>query len=254
MIAFTDINGSPKSGMTFALTTADKTITGKTVDTSGTAIQNVEVYAYNPKGGMNAHTTSDSTGAFTLNVTEGTYKVGAFIPGMPNSSEVSALVDGSSVYIDGSPTASTGSSGLNPFNIKISKPALRFRKSFRWISAIANSAVWAHRTDSPMPPIRTMTDSTGNYTLYVSAGTWKIESDAPGYGYLGSITATVTSTSLTSQDFTVASGQGSISNTIVTGQSDTSGIVTAYGSSGMNESSTAADGTYKLSVPYGTYT
>lgn len=256
-IASTDINGSPKSGMTFALTTADKTITGKTVDTSGTAIQNVEVYAYNPKGGMNAHTTSDSTGAFTLNVTEGTYKVGAFIPGMPNSSEVSALVDGSSVYIDGSPTASTGSSGLNPFNIKISKTSITIQgRVSDGSSAIANSAVWAHRTDSPMPPIRTMTDSTGNYTLYVSAGTWKIESDAPGYGYLGSITATVTSTSLTSQDFTVASGQGSISGTVdIAGDDTDSGvIVTAFGSSGINESTTASDGTYKLSVPYGTYT
>lgn len=257
MIAFTDINGSPKTGMSFALATADKTITGKTVDTSGTAIPNVEVYAYNPKGGMNAHTTSDSSGAFTLNLTEGTYKVGAFIPGMPNSSEVSALVDGSSVYIDGSPTASTGSSGLNPFNIKISKTSITIQgRVSDGASAIANSAVWAHRTDSPMPPIRTMTDSTGNYTLYVSAGTWKIESDAPGYGYLGSITATVASTSLTSQDFTVASGQGSISGTVsITGDASVSGIiVTAYGSSGMNESTTASDGTYKLSVPFGTYT
>ncbi len=258
-IAAADIGGAAKSAVSFSLAAADKTITGKVIDASSTAISNAEIYCYNPKGGMGAHTTAGSDGTFTLNVQEGTYKVGAFLPGMPNSGEVAVLVSGSSFYVNGSATASTGSSGSNPFNLKINKSSSTLTIQGRvtdGTNAIANSAVWAHRTDAPSPPLRSNTDSTGNYTLYVSAGTWKVEADAPGYGYLGSQTITVTTESFTGKDFTVASGQGSIAGTIDTpGTSDDSGvIVTAYGSSGINETTTAADGTYTMDVPAGTYT
>jgi len=251
-ILTTDISGDIKPAISFTLTTADKTISGKTVDASGTAIPNVEVYAYNPKGGIGSHTTADSLGIFTLKVTEGTYKVGAFMPGMPSSTESSILVDDFVFYVNGSSTASTGSSGENPFNIKIAKTSITIQgRVSTGSSAIANAAVWAHRTDSPMPPIHAQTDSTGNFTLYVTAGTWKVESDAPGYGYLGSKTLTVTTSSLTSQDFEVAAGQGSITGTInYAGPTPAEGvIVTAYGAGGINETKTDSSGAYTLSLP-----
>lgn len=247
-----DVGGDPKSGISFSLTVADKTIEGKTVDVAGTAIPNVEVYAYNPKGGIGSHTTSDSSGVFTLNVMDGTYKVGAFMPGMPSSTESFVVVDDDSFWVNGSNTESTGSSGLNQFNIKIAKTSITIQgRVSTGSSAIANAAVWAHRTDSTMPPIHAQTDSTGNYTLYVTAGTWKIESDAPGYGYLGSKTVTVTTTSLTSQDFTVAAGQGSITGLVnYAGPVAAEGvIVTAYGPGGGNETKTDSSGAYTLSLP-----
>ncbi|HBB03216.1 MAG: fibronectin type III domain-containing protein [Candidatus Peregrinibacteria bacterium GW2011_GWF2_38_29] len=259
MITQSDIGGASKSAIPFTMSIADKAITGKVLDASGTAISNAEIYAYNPKGGTGSHTTSATDGTFTLNVTEGTYKVGAFLPGMPNSGEIAILVSGSSFYVDGSPTASTGSSGDNPFNLKINKSNSALTIQGRvtdGTNAISNSAVWSHRTDSPAPPIHSKTDNTGNYTLYVSAGTWMVEADAPGYGYMGSKTLTVTTSNLANQDFTVANDQGSISGTInIPGTSDDSGvIVTAYCTDGTNETTTAADGTYTMNVPDGTCT
>lgn len=203
-IATADIGGTAKTAISFAITSSDKTISGIVKDADGTAISNVEIFGYNPKGGTGAHTTSGSDGTFSLGVTTGTYKVGAFLPGMPPSQETPVEVIGSSFYVAGSKTASTGSSGANPFVLKISKSTTTLTIQGRvsdGTNAIANAAVWAHRTDIPSPPLRSGTDQSGNYTLYVSAGTWKVEADAPGYGYLGSETVTVTTANVTGKDF-----------------------------------------------------
>jgi hypothetical protein len=258
-IATADIGGSAKTAVLFSIGAADKTITGKVIDASGTAIANADIFGYNPKGGTGSHATSTTDGTFSMPVSEGPYKVGASLAGMPSSGEVAVLVSGSSFYVDGSPTASTGSSAGNPFNLKINKSSSALTIQGRvtdGTNAIPNAAVWAHRTDSFTPPINTQTDSTGNYTIYVTTGTWEVESDAPGFGYLGSKTLTVTE-SLTSQDFTVASsGMGSISGTInIPATSDDSGtIVTAYCTTGTNETVTKTDGTYLLNVTAGTCT
>ena len=257
MITASDLDNIPKSAITFTMNVSDKSITGKVVDDTGTVVTNAEVYAYDPQAGKNAHATTDMDGVFTLNVTDGSYKVGAFLPGLPNSQETSVLINGSSSYVNGSATASTGSSGENPFYLKVTMPAytVQGRVATSGGSAITGAAVWAHRTDAPSPPLHTVTNSSGNYALYVSAGTWQVEADAPNYGYLGSKTLIVSTVSLTNQNFEVASDLNTVVGTIdIPNTSDNSGtIVYAYGVGGSAEAKTDTDGNYTLNLPDGTY-
>ena len=244
---------------TMSITVSDRTVTGKVVDASGTAISNAEVYAYSPQGGTDAHSQAGADGTFTLNVVEGSYKVGAFLPGMPGSQETSVLVNGDGFYVGGSPTASTGSAGANPFTLAIAKSSITIQgRVSDGTNALTSAAVFAHRTDAPAPPIHTMVDSSGNYTLYVTAGTWRVEADAPNYGYIGSADVVVTTESITGQNFEVASsGRGSIAGTIdIPGTADDSGVmVWAYGANGAVEAKTDTSGNYEMpSIPNGDYT
>ena len=75
----------------YSLSSASKQIKGIVQDGSGKIMANAEVFAYSPTGGFGTRAKSDTTGAFTLNVTEGTYTVGSFVPGMPPSKEVSVV-------------------------------------------------------------------------------------------------------------------------------------------------------------------
>ena len=92
------------------------------------------------------------------------------------------------------------------------------------------------------------TDANGAYTLYVTAGTWVVEAYAPGFGKLGTKTITVTTSSLSGQDFSAETlSVGTIhwyrhpSRTVTT-----QGVmVRADGASG-NMAVTASDGTYSL--------
>jgi hypothetical protein len=241
--------------VSFTITASDKTITGKVLDGSGTAISNAEVYAYNPNLGLDAHTQAASDGSFTLDVVEGGYTVGAFLPGMPSSQEVAVDVQTSAFYVGGSPTASTGSSGDNPFNLNIAKPGSTIQgRVSDGTNAIDGSAVWAHRTDAPGPPVHAMTNSSGNFTLYVTDGTWQVEADAPGYGYIGSKTITVSTNSeeISGQNFTVTTTDlGTITGSV---GSQSGAMVWAFGANGGNEAKTNSSGAYSIKVPAGTYT
>ena len=235
----------------FSFASADKTITGHVLDGSDNAVANAEVYAYSPNGGgMGSHTTTKSDGAYTLNVAEGSYIVGAFLPGMPSSQEVPVVVTSSAVYANGSQTATTN------VILKVAKPDYTITgRVTDGTNIISNAAVWAHRTDGP-GHADGRTDSTGNYTIYVGAGTWQLEAHAPSYGYLGSKTLIITTESLTGQNFEPSSDLGSISGTVdIPGTNDDSGtMVFAWGPGGGNETKTSSDGTYKINyLPYGTY-
>lgn len=253
-----NIGGAAKSSVTFAISTADKSISGKVVDSAGAAISNAEVYAYNPKQQKGNRTQTKQDGTFTLPISEGTYIVGSFLPGMPKVPEVAVLVEGASFYVGGSPTASTGSAGLVPFTLKVPTSSTGITITGRvtdGTNVISGASVMAFRTDGP-GFADAVTDGSGNYTLYPPAtGTWQVEAHADQYGYLGSKTLTVGTESLTGQNFEPPT-LGSIAGTIVdSGASPVSGVmVRAYGSAGFNESKTASDGTYTIKVPYGTWT
>src|SRR3989338_4564719 len=100
------------------------------------------------------------------------------------------------------------------------------------------------------------TDSNGAYTLYVDAGTWVVEAFAPGFGKLGQKTLTVTTSSLSGQDFSAQTlSLGTITGTTTKASVAQQGVmVRAEGASGANMSVSDASGVYTLKVPAGTYT
>lgn len=252
------VNGTVGCSTTFTLTTSDKTIKGIVKDGSGKIMANAEVYAYSPNGGFGTHAEADASGNFTLNVVAGSYVVGAFVPGMPPSKEVPVAVTSAEVtylLIDSSTTAVSAATAATTFILKVAKPDYTISgKVTDGTNVIQGASVFAYRTDGP-GHANANTDSSGNYTLYVSAGTWKVGAFLPQYGNLAEQTVVITTASATSQNF-APSGTGtfrSVSGTVTSGGSAVQGaFVRISGTNVFNETSTGSDGTYSFKVPEGT--
>lgn len=194
-------NGDNDAKISFSVAAQSlKNIYGFVIDDSGNGIGGAEIYAYQPQGFGGGHTTSDTSGRFTLKIgSNGSWTIGSFKPGMPNSQEKSVDVqnDSSNVAIDGNSTAdiylngvlvadaSNNNAGTNPLRLKLKRP--NYTISGKVLNAsstpIAYAPVWAYQPNNP-GHADTMTDSSGNYILYVDAGTWRIETDAPGVGWM----------------------------------------------------------------------
>ena len=174
--------GLPKTEHTFTISAANKTIAGVVKDASGTTIANAMIFAFSPSQGSGTGGQSDTSGKFSLNVTEGSYNVGAFFPGMGQSRELSIEVTSAAssyVFVDGSKTSSTGQTGANPLVLTIKKPSYTITgKVSDGSNNIANAPVFAYRTDGP-GNANAMTDSSGNYTLYVDTGAWQVGALCP---------------------------------------------------------------------------
>ncbi|MCF7831004.1 carboxypeptidase regulatory-like domain-containing protein [Candidatus Gracilibacteria bacterium] len=153
--------------VTIALTAADKTISGKVVDGSGGGLANVNIYSYSPSGdGSGSGTQTATDGSYTLNVTDGTYVVGANKPGLPGMPEKTVTVAGSNV---------TG------INFTADKPDSSISGNVTdGTDAIQYASVNAWTNDGRF--ISTSTDNQGAYTFFLGAGTWSLEAFAPGYG------------------------------------------------------------------------
>ncbi|MBI4692172.1 MAG: carboxypeptidase regulatory-like domain-containing protein [Candidatus Terrybacteria bacterium] len=113
---------------------------------------------------------------------------------------------------------------------------------------------------------QTLTNSSGQYTLYVSPGVYRVEAFAPSYGPLTPKTnVTVASGSnATGQNFTISAASfkkiiGRVYTDTNTNNQWDSGETTyadvhirAFGPNGMNFAMSRGDGTYSLRVPGGT--
>ncbi|MFH1956809.1 MAG: carboxypeptidase regulatory-like domain-containing protein, partial [Patescibacteria group bacterium] len=111
-----------------------------------------------------------------------------------------------------------------------------------------------------------LTNSSGVYTLYVSAGTYRVEAFAPGFGPLTAKTGLAVSegSNATGQNFTItAASFKKITGRVYTdansnsvydaGETTYANVhVRAWGNAGMNSTMTRSDGIYTLRVPAGT--
>jgi hypothetical protein len=147
------------------------TVQGTVVDGSGVGIANAEVYAYQANGGFGgSNTKTASDGSFTLKIPVlGVYTIGAFKPGLPNGNEQALNIDGN----------------ISGVTIKMNKPAYTISGKVLNSSGngIAYAPVWAYKANGPGSANAT-TDASGNYIIYVNDGTWILETDAPGVGWM----------------------------------------------------------------------
>lgn len=242
--------------ISFSITTANKTITGHVYDASGTAIANAEVFCYNPMGGFGTNATSGNDGAFTLNVTTGTYKVGASMSGMPSSQEVGVEVKDSTVYANGVATTD--------LLLKVAKSDYTISgKVTDGTNTIKDASVYAYRTDGP-GHAQALTDSTGKYILYVAQGTWKVGVFLPGYGNLTEQTVTIPP-SKSSLNFAPGTGVSYYTikeriwedkdsdSTYDAGEAVANAHVTIQGTNYTNDAITDSSGIYETKVPGGSY-
>ena len=146
------------------------TVSGTVTDGTN-PIADAEVWAYQPMGGYGGANTKTATdGTFILKIPVlGTYKLGAYKPGLPSPLE-------KSIEVTGNMTGQT---------IKITKPAYTISGKILNSSgqAVAYAPVWSWQENS-WGHADTKTDASGNYILYVNNGIWQVETDIPGAGWI----------------------------------------------------------------------
>ncbi len=203
--------GSGSSSITLSIASANMNIIGYVTDgvattsyPNGTPIANAEVYAYQPMGnGMGSHTTTDTSGKFTLKIAQpGNYSVGTFKPGLPSVPDRSVVVNNNSSNTDGNSSAdiyvdNNLITASNLFVLKIKKPAHTISgKLTDGTNPVSYAPVWAYQANG-YGNSNTMTDSSGNYILYVDNGTWVVNANIPNYGDAQSQTVVVNGSDMT---------------------------------------------------------
>lgn len=259
----TQEGGTNGCSLTFTLTSSNRAIRGLVKDGAGKVITDAEVFAYSPVDGFGTHSQSDSTGAFTLNVVDGTFKVGAFVPGMPSSKEVPVVVNSDAtkgghannyLFIDGAATGIASTTAATSFILRLAKPDYTISgKVTDGTNVVQGASVYAYRSDGP-GGANAITDSSGNYTIYVTSGAWRVGVFLPQYGQLTEQSVTVTTASQSNINF-APSGTGTFytvsGNVKVGGVNRQGAFVRLSGNSTFNEAITDSSGNYSFKVPGG---
>lgn len=261
------------STVTFNVSAADKTVKFIVRDASGNAIANAHVFAYSPNGGFGNGTSANSDGTGSMKVGAGMYKIGADVSGMPGGGERTVNIVGANAYIDGSSAAVALATMANTdLILTISKPSYTISgRVTDGTNATANASVSAYRTDGPGNS-NTFTNSSGDYTLYVGNGTWKVNVFTPDYGKLPEKTITVSSASVTGQNFepnTASTNYATFTKSVAI-DADADGVLdsgegvsnaqvivqgtTSAGNTYFNSGLTDTNGSSTLKLPPGAYT
>jgi len=273
-----------ESGKTvnFELTVAAHRIIGKVVDGDGTGIANVFVDAFPPfgsfddegdmmKGGGGSFAQSKSDGTFILNVTDGIYEVSVCAPGLPCTRPIEVTVRDNDTNADNNTNADVYKGGNlvtgTGLNLKMSKSGITIAGQvldadgdgiqYAFVDAMQ---IQAGGTCSDFTPVGgfsgSPTDSSGNYTIYVNNGTWRLAAFSGSYGgEVGCSILTVSGgTSLTGQNIQYdASNVGTVVvNLAKTDGTDLSGgHVGCWGPAGGNGGKTGGNGSVTLKLRAG---
>lgn len=269
----TESSGTANDGIiAFSLASADMQIIGYAKDNSGSAIADAEAYAYQPQGGngMGSRTRTGTDGKFTLKVSAaGNYTVGVFKPGLPSVPDKNIIVKANTGAVDGNSTADVYTNNAlitasNLFNFIIKKPGYTISgKLSNGTNPVTYAPIWADKS-SGMGHADTMTDSSGNYILYVDNGSWNVNGYIPGYGNAEQQTVVINGANATQNLAPSASDS--------TSRYDVSGTITINGSAQANRplraveysatgsylgnqysGSTDSNGAYNLSLPNNKY-
>lgn len=251
-----NINGTFGCSATFTLTSASKAIKGIVKDTNGLPMANTEVFAH--ADGFGSRGQTDASGQFSLPVSEGTYKVGAFFQGIESKTASVVVTSDATTYllINGATTAITPAAAQTAFVLTMAKPDCTISgKVTDGTNVIQNAGVFARRTDGTGFS-NAMTNSSGNYTLYVGcSGTYSVEAFAPGYGQLSAQSVTMSGSSQSSINFTPTLGSRTyytVSGNVTSGGTAVQGaIVRIKNGTFFTEAVTDVSGDYSVRVASG---
>ncbi|MBL7057830.1 carboxypeptidase regulatory-like domain-containing protein [Patescibacteria group bacterium] len=191
-------DGSSAQSFNLTLTSTSKEIVGFVLDGAGVGISNAQVNAYQPNGTtQGSYTTTDTDGKFILKLAnDGDYSVGVFKAGLPIKTNKNVKVKANDINnVDGNATADVYENNAlitaaNKLIFKIIKPSYTISgKVTDGTNAVILAPIWATKQDG-LGQAKTITDSSGNYILYVDNGTWSVEANIPEFGL--STTETVT--------------------------------------------------------------
>ncbi len=269
------------SSLNIGITTADEKIIGYVYDgradgttdlgTSndyGLPVKDVDIDAHRREGfGMPAHTRTDESGKFTLSVTTGTYFLNVWFPGMPPAPEKKVRIDDNGSLVDGNSYSDVYTEGIPvttaaPLVFKLGKSGYTISGNVSdGTNPVAYAPVWAFNETTGFH-IPGGTDSSGSFTLYVPAGTWKVQANISGKGDTPPETVIIPTSesdgskrNLSLQSLTNAA---TITGTVtVTGSAQGWAHVWITGTDSNgdyfeNGTPTRGDGTYSLTAPAGT--
>ena len=230
---------------TIYLSGADNYINVTVQDSAGNAIRNASMFA-NGGGGFGQGMTG-TNGTTTLFVPIGTYRVEGFAPGFgPLTAQTGvAVANGSNPSL----TFTINTGNLRTVTGQVSVGG----------SGLAGVKIGARGTGSTTGGNGAETDSSGNYTLYLPAGTFEIGGWSPDTGGLSPQTVDVTSGNETGKDWIFTGGLGTVRVTINNSSNLSelfAGVFSTSTGRGSGANSWTASGTSKyadIRVPAGAY-
>ncbi|MFH1012281.1 MAG: S-layer homology domain-containing protein, partial [Candidatus Peregrinibacteria bacterium] len=232
--------------------------------TDGTnGLANVDVFMHQQGFGQGAFGTTNSTGTVTLKVADyGPYEIGASKPGLGETFQNVDIRNesGTVIYYKGASVL------IVPLKIKKRDYYISGKVLDSSGNGIAWAPVWAD--DGSGTIIHGGTDSSGAYTLYVSAGTWTVRSELPPDKTAScdtfSLSVTITNASKASQNVQPTSGTCyTLSGTVTVNgslQANKHVFVEAWDATNSRpsggfhrDSNTNSSGAYNIQIPAGTY-
>lgn len=245
------------AGLEFTFQEATARIHGKIAKAGGTGfdtgpgISDFHVMAYQPiADGIHASAMPDSNGEFDLYVIPGIFKVMLEGPNLPSRIEESLEIKSGNTNF-----ATTNAATDITLTIKAPTEYISGQVTDSNGNAVSGASIFAWQQNNPGGG-QAITNSSGYYKLYVSAGTYTVEGFTPQYGKLTSRSGvTVVTNSSTTVDFAVSSELATISGWI-NKNSATSTDIDVWVTNGqtgpsINRTRVGTDGSYSIQVPYG---
>lgn len=258
------VGASNPAAVTIALASLTRTITGKIINEAGTGIQDVFVKARKTGQAFGADLpgTTKPDGTFSIPVSDGTYIVEAVVRGFQRLAPIAVSVSATGQIPVATQVVFKVAQGANTLTIS-GKVVDSNGQPINEASVLVDQII-SETDETPIggnshPPI--LTDESGNYDLFVSAGTWRVEVSAPSpFGYLGRKIKTVTTDNVTLDNFTPASLGATISGRVTIANTNISGAFlwarSVTGPETYNTTTTTAadpNTNYTINVPSGTY-
>lgn len=244
------IADSETKTIAITLATNDATITGSILNSSGSALSSsgLSVFAMSKGGGHGSYqqgTVSGST--YTISVSAGEWTLGYFVD--PSTGYMSAPPDPSNKFTVTSGGTVTKNITLTSANATITG---KVTKPDGTDAVGAFISVDNRETEGKSFFNGAPTNSSGNYTLKIAAGTYKVRVNVPpGQGYLSPAeqTVTVAADGTETANFTLRSSDASITGNVTLNSSPLASFVSAWSDDGgFTQSMSNSSGNYTLSV------
>jgi len=245
--------GQTQAGIDARLMRAGR-VAGQVTATSGAALADITVAAFNSDGTTRGFTTTDSTGNFALVLPPGAYRFASYDTSLvylrrfyPNETVFTAALAWS-VF----PSQTTTLNFSLPPGAVVSGQV-----TTTTLAVLPGITVAAY--DASGIVASTVTDSAGNYRLLLEAGTYRIAAFDTAYRFANAYgsAAVALGQLMANENFALVLGVHIGGNAIIdaTGAPAVSVTVAAYDGGGFEASTTMtrADGSYDLVVPPGTY-
>ena len=186
----TEDSGTSDDGIIeMPLVAADNAVPFSVVDQDDLPIASAWVWISDINNGFWSYGQTTIDGEVTLNMNAGTFRVGVYVEGLPQSEEHTMTVsEDGEIFMDGSDTA------VETVELVARVPSNAISGTVSdGASPVSGASVYAFCTDGCVGNSYSwsMTDTNGAYTFYVDNGTWQVGAYIPGYGYAEEQTVTI---------------------------------------------------------------